>query len=89
MCCVSYTKNGVKYMVFRVAYTLVEIAVTEQALNYSEPEIIWFKIIWGLKTFVTKFFGNKIFLHHFFTTFILMKKKNSNKYLFESVSSWI
>ena len=29
MCCVSYTKNGVKYAVFRVAYTLAELALTE------------------------------------------------------------
>ena len=29
MCRVSYTKNGVKYTVFRVAYTLPELALTE------------------------------------------------------------
>ena len=28
MCRVSYTKNGVKYTVFRVAYTLGELALT-------------------------------------------------------------
>ena len=29
MCRVSYTKNGVKYTVFRVAYTLAELALTD------------------------------------------------------------
>ena len=32
MCRVSYTKNGVKYTIFRVAYTLPELALTEYDL---------------------------------------------------------
>ena len=35
MCRVSYTKKGVKYTVFCVAYTLAELALTE------ESEQIW------------------------------------------------
>ena len=33
MCRVSYTKNGVKYTVFRVAYTLPELALQADALT--------------------------------------------------------
>ena len=33
MCRVSYTKNGVKYTVFRVAYTLAELALTARYLS--------------------------------------------------------
>ena len=36
MCCVSYRKNGVKYTVFRVAYTLAELGLTEKKQNKTK-----------------------------------------------------
>ena len=44
ICYVCYTKNGVKYTVFHVAYTLVEIALTE----------FWSKTFGSMKNFKCK-----------------------------------
>ena len=41
ICYVRYTKNGVKYTVFRVAYTLVEIALTDPGDEVKDL-ISWF-----------------------------------------------
>ena len=45
MCCVSYTKNGVKYTVFHVAYTLAELALTEvlarPELGTAQPQLVY------------------------------------------------
>ena len=41
MCRISYTKNGVKHTVFRVAYTLAELALTDEAYgSKQQPETI-------------------------------------------------
>ena len=41
MCRISYTKNGVKHTVFRVAYTLAELTLTDEAYgSKQQPETI-------------------------------------------------
>ena len=49
MCRVSYTKNGVKYTVFRVAYTLAELALTENCvLTASTLLVLWYRLAYWL-----------------------------------------
>ena len=67
MCHVSYKKNGVKYTVFRVAYTLAELALTAK---------LWSKISAGIFIHICRLVCRCTTENYFYFTAIVKLSSN-------------